>query len=63
MGSTFSGIWDVLHFFSSLDMVASKREYVHTQDFSMCFSVVSHHGNSDSLENPLDTLIEVVILC
>ena len=58
MGTALSRIWNVLHIIPSLDLVASKREYVHTQDFSVCFSVVPHHGNSDSLENPLDTLVE-----
>ena len=58
MGSTFFGIWNVLYFFSSPDLVVAEREHVHPQDFNLCLSVLPHHSNSDSLESPLDTLVK-----
>ncbi len=58
MGSTFSGVWDVLHLFSPPDLVATEREHVHSQDLGLCFLVLPHYCNSDSLESPLDTLVE-----
>ena len=57
MGTALSRVWDVLYFISFADLVAVEREYVHAQDYGVCFSVMPHYRNSNSLESPLDALV------
>jgi len=50
VGSKISWIRHVLSNFSFVDLVLSKRKYVHGKNHALCFLIVRDHGNSDFLE-------------